>query len=129
MYQTEYFLFALGKFAKDSKVRAKSSYMPLFFPTLLFLICFLAVTLSPSTNWADPAVTSLGAAPAVNPVDSDSGSLCRSAKKVNKGRQGMVYAKTLADGFLAVGLFNTSPQRQAVDISWAELGISGKQTL
>jgi alpha-galactosidase len=60
-------------------------------------------------------------------VDQDR--LCQSAKKVNTGGPGMVFSKTLADGSLAVGLFNTSPAPQSVVVHWTDLGISGKPTL
>lgn len=40
---------------------------------------------------------------------------------------GEVWAKTLEDGSLAVGLFNLGQEERPVAVSWSELGITGKQ--
>jgi alpha-galactosidase len=45
----------------------------------------------------------------------------------NPGGNGLVYARPLEDGSLAVGLFNVGPREETVTVRWKDLGISGEQ--
>lgn len=45
----------------------------------------------------------------------------------NPGGNGLVYAKPLEDGSLAVGLFNVGPAEEKVTALWKNLGIDGKR--
>lgn len=47
-------------------------------------------------------------------IDIDQDSLCKQATIVAKQGQNLVYAKPLADGFWAVGLFNLGPMETPV---------------
>jgi alpha-galactosidase len=44
----------------------------------------------------------------------------------NPGGNGLVYAKLLEDGSLAVGLFNVGLRAEAVTAAWSDLGLTGK---
>ncbi|MGD8328251.1 MAG: NPCBM/NEW2 domain-containing protein [Acidobacteriota bacterium] len=58
-------------------------------------------------------------------VDQDA--LGRAAGRVASGPFYEVWARPLADGTMAVGLFNRAPVESTVTVSWADLGISGTQ--
>ncbi len=45
----------------------------------------------------------------------------------NPGGNGLVYAKPLEDGSLAVGLFNVGPRPGKVTAAWADLGLAGRR--
>lgn len=45
----------------------------------------------------------------------------------NPGGNGIVYARPLADGSLAVGLFNVGPNEEKVTITWKDLGVDGQR--
>jgi alpha-galactosidase len=45
----------------------------------------------------------------------------------NPGGNGLVYAKPLEDGSLAVGLFNVGPRPEKVTAAWADLGLTGRR--
>ena len=47
----------------------------------------------------------------------------------NPGGNGLVYARPLADGTLAVGLFNVGPGEEKVTASWKDLGVDGKRVV
>jgi alpha-galactosidase len=60
-------------------------------------------------------------------VDQDA--LCKQAVQVAGDANTKVYAKPLEDGSLAVGLFNLSGASASVTAKWADLKISGAQTV
>lgn len=47
----------------------------------------------------------------------------------NRGGNGLVFAKPLEDGSLAVGLFNVGPGAEKVSAEWKDLGLSGKRVV
>jgi alpha-galactosidase len=47
----------------------------------------------------------------------------------NPGGNGLVYAKPLEDGSLAVGLFNVGPKEEKVTAIWKDIGATGKRTV
>ena len=61
--------------------------------------------------------------PEVIAVDQDASA--RQAKRVAQNGQTEVWARTLADGSMAVGFFNRGPQSAPVAVSWEQLGITG----
>jgi alpha-galactosidase len=57
-------------------------------------------------------------------------SLGRPARVVQKSDLHLVLAKPLADGSLAVGLFNRHPSQSVeLGVDWSELKINGKQAV
>jgi len=52
--------------------------------------------------------------------------LGKPADRVSKKDELEVWARPLADGSLAVGLFNRDEMDMKVGVKWSELGISGK---
>ena len=61
--------------------------------------------------------------PEVIVVDQDPSA--RQAKRVSQNGETEVWARTLADGSLAVGFFNRGSQSAPVAVSWEQLGITG----
>jgi alpha-galactosidase len=57
-------------------------------------------------------------------VDQDS--LGIEATTVSRNGETRVYAKSLADGSKAVGLFNLDENEQSVTVNWQDLGLKGK---
>ena len=53
--------------------------------------------------------------------------LGKAADRVSKKDELEVWARPLADGSLAVGLFNRDEMDMKVGVTWAELGLKGKQ--
>ena len=60
-------------------------------------------------------------------VDQDP--LGKQGRVVRQTEEEFVLAKPLADGSLAVGLFNLSEEERSMAVTWAELQIEGKQTV
>jgi alpha-galactosidase len=60
-------------------------------------------------------------------IDQDE--LGRQGRVVRQTEDELVMAKPLADGSVAVGLFNLSESPRAVSASWAELGVTGRQVV
>nr|WP_303652689.1 glycoside hydrolase family 27 protein [Paludisphaera mucosa] len=60
-------------------------------------------------------------------IDQDE--LGRQARVVRRTDDELVLAKPLADGGLAVGLFNLSESERTVAASWPELGVDGARTI
>lgn len=60
-------------------------------------------------------------------IDQDA--LGKPAGRIVKDPNYQVWARTLADGTKAVGLFNTSVLDNKVTVKWSDLGISGKQAV
>jgi len=58
-------------------------------------------------------------------VDQDP--LGRQARIVRQNNDELVLAKPLADGSLAVGLFNLADKPREISASWTDLGLAGKQ--
>ncbi len=58
-------------------------------------------------------------------VDQDP--LGRQAGRAAKDGPAEVWAKDMADGSKAVGLFNRGPEPRVVTVKWSDLGLSGKQ--
>ena len=55
--------------------------------------------------------------------------LGKPADRISKKDQLEVWARPLADGSLAVGLFNRDEMEMKIAVSWSELGITGKRTV
>lgn len=62
-------------------------------------------------------------------LDVDQDSLGKQATMVREEGETRVYAKPLAGGSWAVGLFNLGSEATNVRMSWVDLGIRGKQTV
>jgi alpha-galactosidase len=62
-------------------------------------------------------------------LDVDQDSLGKQATMVRQEGETRVYAKPLADGSWAVGLFNLGPEATNVTMSWVDLRIRGKQAV
>jgi alpha-galactosidase len=60
-------------------------------------------------------------------LDVDQDPLGRPAGRAAKDGDAEVWAKDLADGSKAVGLFNRGAEPRVVTVKWSDLGISGKQ--
>ncbi len=75
----------------------------------------------------DPFTFSLLTNDEVIAIDQDA--LGKQAVRVGGAGQHQIYAKTLEDGSLAVGLFNLSPTKDSVSVDWKTLKISGPQTV
>ena len=60
-------------------------------------------------------------------LDIDQDPLCRQATRVSWKGDSMVFAKPLADGSLAVGLFNRGDVAAKVAVNWPELRINGNR--
>ena len=60
-------------------------------------------------------------------VDQDP--LGRAAHRISQDRDVEVWARTLADGTVAVGLFNRGEIPQTVSVHWSDLRISGEQVV
>ncbi len=56
----------------------------------------------------------------------DQDPLGKQARRVKRDFMREVWAKPCADGGLAVGLFNRGPGLDTVEVTWEELGLSGK---
>jgi alpha-galactosidase len=56
-------------------------------------------------------------------------SLGQQAGRISRNMDGEVWAKKLADGSMAVGLFNRGELAQTVSVKWSDLGISGEQSV
>jgi len=66
--------------------------------------------------------------PEVIAIDQDV--LGRQARIVRRGEEDLVLAKPLADGSLAVGLFDLGPVGgQRLEVTWSELGIEGPRRI
>lgn len=55
--------------------------------------------------------------------------LGKAADRVAKNGELEVWSRPLADGSLAVGLFNRDEMDMKVGVTWSELGVKGKQTV
>jgi alpha-galactosidase len=60
-------------------------------------------------------------------LDVDQDSLGRAASRIWKHQQLEVWARPLADGTMAVGLFNRGLEPHSVTAHWSQLGIRGRQ--
>ncbi len=60
-------------------------------------------------------------------IDVDQDSLGKQARIVRQNRMDFVLAKPLADGSLAVGLFNLAPFPRRMEVKWDDLGLAGPQ--
>lgn len=58
-------------------------------------------------------------------VDQDVAGIQGDRVKFDKQNQIEIWSRPLADGSLAVGLFNLSDKEQSISVTWSELGISG----
>jgi alpha-galactosidase len=58
-------------------------------------------------------------------IEVDQDELGRQARVVRRAENEFVLAKPLADGSLAVGLFNLGEAAARIAATWAELGIQG----
>lgn len=62
-------------------------------------------------------------------LDVDQDPACHPVKVASEKDDRLVYSKLLEDGSLAVGLFNKGDEKATVSANWADLGLSGKQTV
>jgi alpha-galactosidase len=62
-------------------------------------------------------------------IGIDQDTLCKQATIVSKQGEALVYAKPLGDGSWAVGLFNLGPVGTSVTVQWADLKLTGKQSV
>jgi alpha-galactosidase len=62
-------------------------------------------------------------------IDVDQDALGKQGRVVRKTDDEFVLAKPLADGSVAVGLFNLSEAPKAITVTWADLELSGKRTV
>jgi alpha-galactosidase len=53
----------------------------------------------------------------------------RQAARIAKNDMLEVWAKDLEDGSKAVGLFNRGSGEETITVNWADLGLSGEQTV
>ncbi len=81
-----------------------------------------ALTLPPAVRRGRRGGANGAAAPAPVPVPA-------AAPADNPGGNGLVYARPLADGSLAVGLFNVGPHEEKVTATWKDLGVEGKRSV
>ena len=90
------------------------------------LWCLLSapLVLSCDLTRIDPFTFNLLANDEVIEVDQDPHG--EPARRV-AGFSGEVWAKTLGDGSVAVGLFNLGQEERPVAVSWSELGITGNK--
>lgn len=94
--------------------------------TLLSLWSLLPSPLMLGANLPDndPWTLALLTNPEVLAVNQDS--LGASGKPISQSDDGEVWSKKLADGSLAVGLFNRSDFDSEVSADWAKLGLTGR---
>ena len=62
-------------------------------------------------------------------LDVSQDPLGRQAGRVSRNGPLEIWAKDLEDGSKAVGLFNRGDSEATMTLTWAELGVSGKQTV
>jgi alpha-galactosidase len=60
-------------------------------------------------------------------IDVDQDSLGKQARIVRRTEDEFILAKPMADGSLAVGLFNLADAERAVSVTWQDLGIEGRR--
>ncbi len=60
-------------------------------------------------------------------IEVDQDPLGKQAVMIEKTDKLFIMAKPMADGSLAVGLFNLLPKKQELSVSWKDLGIAGKK--
>lgn len=60
-------------------------------------------------------------------LDVNQDALCKQATRVARDHESEVYAKPLAHGAWAVGLFNRADKPARVRVNWSALGVTGKQ--
>jgi alpha-galactosidase len=75
----------------------------------------------------DPFTFNLLANDEVLAVDQDA--LGRQAARLSKDGEAEVWAKDLADGSKAVGLFNRGEGAREVSVKWQDLGLSGRRAV
>jgi len=78
-------------------------------------------------NGAPAAAGANGAAPSPGAVAAGTATPPPAASGDNPGGNGLVYARPLADGSLAVGLFNVGPKEEKVTATWKDLGVDGQR--
>ena len=62
-------------------------------------------------------------------IDIDQDALGKQAKVVKKSSDEFILAKPMADGSLAVGLFNLGDKDSKISVDWKELGLTGKRVV
>ncbi|MBI5865944.1 MAG: glycoside hydrolase family 27 protein, partial [Planctomycetes bacterium] len=60
-------------------------------------------------------------------IEVDQDPLGRQARPLQHDKETLILAKSMADGSLAIGLFNLTRQRREVGADWALLGLKGPQ--
>ncbi len=62
-------------------------------------------------------------------IDINQDALGKQAKVVKKSSDEFILAKPMADGSLAVGLFNLGDKDSKISVDWKELGLTGKRVV
>jgi alpha-galactosidase len=60
-------------------------------------------------------------------IDVDQDALGKQARIVRRTDDEFILAKPMADGSLAVGLFNLADAAREVSVTWQDLGIQGRR--
>ena len=110
-----------GPRLRDSHLTANEQYVHLTLWTLLASPLLLGNDLTQMDDFELNLVTN----DEVLAVHQDP--LGKPADRVSKKDELEVWARPLADGSLAVGLFNRDEMDMKVSVKWSELGISGKR--
>ena len=110
-----------GPRLRDSHLTANEQYVHITLWTLLASPLLLGNDLTQMDDFELGLVTN----DEVLAVHQDP--LGKPADRVSKNGELEVWSRPLADGSLAVGLFNRDEMDMKVGVKWTELGISGKQ--
>jgi alpha-galactosidase len=109
-----------GPRLRDSRLTANEQYVHITLWTLLASPLLLGNDLTQMDDFELNLVTN----DEVLAVHQDP--LGKPADRVSKKEELEVWSRPLADGSLAVGLFNRDEMDMAVPVTWADLGIKGK---
>jgi len=112
-----------GPRLRDSRLTANEQYVHITLWTLLASPLLLGNDLTQMDDFELNLVTN----DEVLAVHQDP--VGKPADRVSKNDELEVWARPLADGSLAVGLFNRDEMDMKVGVKWSELGIKGKQTV
>jgi alpha-galactosidase len=110
-----------GPRLRDSRLTANEQYVHISLWTLLASPLLLGNDLTQMDDFELNLVTN----DEVLAVHQDP--LGKPADRVSKKDELEVWARPLADGSLAVGLFNRDEMDMKVGVTWTELGLTGKQ--
>lgn len=117
----------LGDLAGSGGKKRKTPFTPNEQYTQMSMWCLLSapLILSGDITTLDPFTLSLLTNDEVIAVDQDA--LVKAARRVAKAGETEVWAKSLEDGSLAVGLFNLAENEGPVRVPWKALGLTGSR--